>query len=177
METGWGVLRPPYLVEARSIGGLSGSPVFWYRGATRLRSGTLVHVSGAPTFLLLGLVHGHYIDRGGTRDTGEPTVADRFDRRSENMGIAIVVPAKDILDTLNHPDLEQQRNFECQRILATKAIGLPMPEIAAMCDVPGDMVMREHATPRTVASDASSSSRSKDASIESTKLPTPPINP
>lgn len=81
-----------FLIEARSIGGLSGSPVFLSLGSSRVIKGTTILGSSGPRFLLLGLVHGHYdvrkaeIDRLG--DDG--TDADQNDH--VNTGIAIVVP-------------------------------------------------------------------------------------
>lgn len=80
-----------YLVEARSIGGLSGSPVFLNLGQTRVIGGGLQLGSGGPTFLLLGLIHGHYEADSQeallVQDGKEETI-----RASINAGIAIVVP-------------------------------------------------------------------------------------
>ena len=78
-----------YLVEARSIGGLSGSPVFVNMGIMRDRGGVLEiekRVDGTRslgTIYLLGLMHGHY------------------DEEKVNMGIGIVVPATKILEVIN----------------------------------------------------------------------------
>ncbi len=52
-----------YLVEARSIGGISGSPVFIYQGMDRkYAKGTLLCGTGErmSNFFFLGLMHGHY---------------------------------------------------------------------------------------------------------------------
>lgn len=85
-----------YLIEARSIGGLSGSPAF-VRETVAL---------GLGRFYLLGLMHGHW-------DIPADKKNDFFVNKeilgTVNMGIAIVVPAKKILETLNNPDLIQQR--------------------------------------------------------------------
>jgi hypothetical protein len=49
-----------YLIEARSIGGLSGSPVFLNLGSVRSIGGQVKHALGIPTrIFLLGLIHGH----------------------------------------------------------------------------------------------------------------------
>ncbi len=54
---------------------------------------------------LLGLMHGHWdIPPENKNDLA---VKDSFG--SVNMGIAIVVPAKKILETLNHPELVEIR--------------------------------------------------------------------
>jgi hypothetical protein len=80
-----------YLVEARSIGGLSGSPVFVNMGIMRDRGGVLEvekRVDGKKTvraIYLLGLMHGHFDDK----------------KNSVNMGIGIVVPATKILEVIN----------------------------------------------------------------------------
>ena len=89
IETRRGNLLPPYLVEARSIGGLSGSPVFWYRGLGRVKSGGWQFSPSGPLFYLLGLVHGHFAEKEIGWDSNE-SVLDVGDTRSINMGIAIV---------------------------------------------------------------------------------------
>lgn len=84
-----------YLIEARSIGGLSGSPAF-VRETVPM---------GLGAFYLLGLTHGHWDIPLGSRNDIEdidPGVA-------VNVGIAIVVPAKKILEVLNHPQLIDKR--------------------------------------------------------------------
>jgi len=84
-----------YLIEARSIGGLSGSPVF-------VRKTVAV---GQGPFYLLGLMHGHWdLSRKQKKD-----MADVEEMGPVNMGIAIVIPAKKILEVLNQPDLVQMR--------------------------------------------------------------------
>src|SRR5262249_31714644 len=95
-----------YLVEARSVGGLSGSPAlvretlysegeFGPRGAPpeKLRVALL---AGAGSFSLLGLVHGHLEIRPEERNEPDPKVGADEDQNTVNMGIAVVVPAKKI---------------------------------------------------------------------------------
>ena len=87
-----------YLIEARSIGGLSGSPAFVRETAP----------FGTGAFYLLGLMHGHWDIP--VEEMGDFAFADQTDERARvNMGIAIVVPAKKILEVLNHPDLVEGR--------------------------------------------------------------------
>jgi hypothetical protein len=91
-----------YLVEVRSLRGLSGSPVF--RQVSGFRSGSLVLAS--PNFQLLGLVHGHFDFKAPPiesqtkgRDAKSPTV---------NMGIGIVIPAWEITDVIaNFDEIEK----------------------------------------------------------------------
>jgi hypothetical protein len=86
-----------YLVEARSFGGLSGSPVF-ARETVSLNiilpdgSKSLLVANGSA-FHLLGMVWGHWDQ----------------DSRGVNMGIAAVTPATKILETLFHPELMRIR--------------------------------------------------------------------
>jgi hypothetical protein len=84
-----------YLIEARSIGGLSGSPVI-------VRETMPV---GLGRGHLLGLVQGHW----EIPPMGKNDLMDKDLSGTVNMGIAIVVPAKKILEVLNHPDLVKMR--------------------------------------------------------------------
>lgn len=83
-----------YLVEARSTGGLSGSPVFMDLHRPRMdgrRNG-----QSDRGIVVLGLVHGHYdVEDDVTR--AEPV----------NAGIALIVPAKSI-EVAMEPYLQQQ---------------------------------------------------------------------
>lgn len=79
-----------YLIEARSIGGLSGSPVYVHVEAVRYsdeRTPTAIY--GGPGHYLLGLMHGHYDQHW---QSGKDKV---------NLGIAIVIPASKILEVIN----------------------------------------------------------------------------
>lgn len=95
-----------YLAEGRSIGGLSGSPVF-VRNTVKLplpvqtASGQPVNMSGVGRPHLLGLVHGHWDLPVSFSDTQKAEAV--------NMGVSIIVPAKKILETLYHPDLVAKR--------------------------------------------------------------------
>lgn len=84
-----------YLIEARSIGGLSGSPVFLNLAGMRSVAGVTTLRSG-PHFLLLGLIHGHYdvpISRVDANDLTPEAV---------NTGIATVVPFQHIEEVFSH---------------------------------------------------------------------------
>jgi hypothetical protein len=104
-----------YLIEARSIGGLSGSPVFVHPGPLKMSStsipgqGNLLvakHRSG-PHYLL-GLMHGHFdvslLDISPDTDT-----EDSVKQVEINCGIAIVVPVSKILEVLDQPRLLEDR--------------------------------------------------------------------
>ena len=99
-----------YLVEGRSIGGLSGSPVF-VRHTVSIpgvaATGEPQQISGVSQLHFLGLMHGHWDLKIGT---------DVMQAEAVNMGIAIVIPAQKILEVLYHPELvalraEQDEKF------------------------------------------------------------------
>jgi hypothetical protein len=97
-----------YLVEGRSIGGLSGSPAFVRRTETFkiVNDGRVSEVWCPGPFKLLGLMHGHWEIRES--DINNPLI--QHDRKhGVNLGIAIVTPASKILDILNEPALQTIR--------------------------------------------------------------------
>lgn len=100
-----------YLAEGRSIGGLSGSPVF-VRDTVKMPAlrgpGKLGYMSGLGSFHLLGLMHGHW-DLPVSFSPSEQAEA-------VNMGVSIVVPAKKILETLYHPELVAMRKAYCDSL-------------------------------------------------------------
>ena len=88
-----------YLIEARSIGGLSGSPAFVQETI----------LGGGGKIYLLGLVHGHW----DIPLESENEMEDIEGGSAINMGIAIVIPAKIILAVINQPELiEKKREAE-----------------------------------------------------------------
>lgn len=83
-----------YLAEVRSIGGLSGSPVFVaLNPATRLAAEVHEADVGGQNFYLLGLVRGHW-DRSAELDFHE-TELGRL-----NTGVAMVTPITDLIPIL-----------------------------------------------------------------------------
>lgn len=79
---------PAYLVEMRSFGGLSGSPVF-----VRLDSYRIYGGPGGQSYYLLGMVRGHWDYEGPLQFPADESGA-------VNMGIAIVTPIADVLEIL-----------------------------------------------------------------------------
>jgi hypothetical protein len=97
-----GVEIDAYLIEARSIGGISGSPVFFVKSPMDAK-GTL-HLGGME-YHLGGLIHGHWpVD-----ESKIDSAVDISEEKNVNMGIAIVIPAKKILETLNQDELKEMR--------------------------------------------------------------------
>lgn len=96
-----------YLTESRSLGGLSGSPVF-VRDTVSVqavnREGIPRPFSAPAEFHLLGLLSGHW-DAQGARDGGGGL----------NMGISLVVPATKILEALFSHELTALREEAFQR--------------------------------------------------------------
>jgi hypothetical protein len=100
-----------YLAEGRSIGGLSGSPVFvrnTVKMPMRTAEGAPAYMSGLGAFHLLGLMHGHW-DLPVSFPAAEQAEA-------VNMGVSIVVPAKKILEVLYHPKLVAMRKGFCDSL-------------------------------------------------------------
>jgi hypothetical protein len=85
-----------YLVEARSVGGLSGSPVFLSLGIVRPQSqdrgAELRFHTGQRTWYLLGVMHGHW-------EAEREDLAMDAGAGAEyvNMGIAVVTPIREVL--------------------------------------------------------------------------------
>jgi hypothetical protein len=122
-----------YLIDTRSTGGLSGSPVFVHLGWTRWTQGG-IHLATSPTpFTLLGLVHGHCVDHD---ESGA----------GSNAGIAIVVPSEKILEVLEQDELREKRDeYEeayAKRVAASpiSSLGTPLSAVkwkAAASDAEG----------------------------------------
>lgn len=104
-----------YLIEARSIGGLSGSPVMVHPPLIHIKDS---NIGFAPKmgFSLLGLVHAHF-------DVNESKVDAVLAKQVEqiNMGIAIVVPWYDILETLTSPSFLKAEMQQKQVLSFNKA--------------------------------------------------------
>jgi hypothetical protein len=109
-----------YLIEARSIGGISGSPVFvresiWiprdparpFIAAERSPRPDTEHATAGGKSWLFGLMHGHWdIPPKAKNDIVSP------EGEGVNIGIAMVVPAKMISAVLDDPALVRMRQQE-----------------------------------------------------------------
>jgi hypothetical protein len=103
-----------FLIEARSIGGLSGSPVFVSIGGNpRQISGGQYSIPNRWHVFILGLIHGHWDARHGD------TVPDSTtDGGSINQGIAMVAPASHILETIQQAKFKDIRAADVRLIRA-----------------------------------------------------------
>src|SRR5205085_11207524 len=94
-----------YLIEVRSLGGLSGAPVFVNLGLLRKMGGQFAY-STLPhgTAYMIGLMHGHY-----DMEVIAPNEGDQARKAVEriNKGIGIVVPSHKILEVLNQPMVKE----------------------------------------------------------------------
>jgi len=105
-----------YLIEARSIGGLSGSPVF-LNIPFITRSNSLGFPIQNERTHLLGLMHGHFDVQNLVEDI--VTDADSDDNGTGtgiNTGIGVVIPVEKISETLDHPDLREMRKESAQEM-------------------------------------------------------------
>lgn len=94
-----------YLIETRSIGGLSGSPVFFYPGTHRwlLEPDGVTPESAIeqrPTAYWLGLIHGHW----------DVLLSQGVKTERMNTGMAMVVPAEKVIEVLKRDDFEAERS-------------------------------------------------------------------
>lgn len=99
-----------YLVELRSFGGLSGSPIF-VRLDPRQAYGEVAH---GTRYYLLGLMRGHWEYRGG------PVAFSDDDSAALNMGVGIVTPVDDLCEILFSAEEEQWRRRADRRLKEQK---------------------------------------------------------
>jgi hypothetical protein len=93
-----------YLVEMRSFGGLSGTPVFtlFSRGAAR-RTPIPRRASFVDQLALIGLIRGHWDISTEHADV----FAD--DAKQANIGLALVTPAQKLRELLMRDDFVRER--------------------------------------------------------------------
>jgi hypothetical protein len=109
-----------YLIEIRSVGGLSGSPVIWLSGQLRYGARPAGGLSAPPEYLprhlvrLLGMVSGHY---GKDPEAWET-------RETLNQGIAVVVPWTVIADTIDQERFVAERKQVEQRLASSSDVVL-----------------------------------------------------
>jgi hypothetical protein len=123
-----------YLIEAHSIGGLSGSPVFvnlWDAQHLTMHLGLpkMEGVMNLERYMLLGLMHGHW-DLPNLTD--EAVVEDHGGKpESINTGIGVVIPIQKIIETLYQPELVEMRKKLEEKERKTGAT----PDVAADDDI------------------------------------------
>lgn len=95
-----GFLMDAYLIESRSIGGLSGSPVFTHLGIIRKMNGQIQHHIGEEYHHLLGLICGHYDSKTSKNDIFSEDIGENI---RVNTGIAIVTPISKLVEMFDQP--------------------------------------------------------------------------
>lgn len=133
-----------YLVEVRSIGGISGSPVFSSLGPVRAN---LFEQYVGYRFNFLGLVHGHW-DLVDSDNDASSRFIDRKERI--NQGIAIVVPASKIVQVLNQPELVKMRKKIKDGLREYKKKHLPTMDSNIKPDAQNEDALTREAFERTL---------------------------
>jgi hypothetical protein len=103
-DEGTGLKYDAYLAEVRSLGGLSGSPVYVVLDPLRLIKGIPEKRFQHRTYLL-GLIRGHW-------DYGKKSESIDFEREeleAVNMGMAIVTPIQELFAMLNSEEFTAER--------------------------------------------------------------------
>jgi len=93
-----------YLVETRSVGGLSGSPVFINMGTLRYdEDGVDVRQRTGRVWYLLGVMKGHWSSARQAAPGDGGGLSDEY----VNMGIAIVTPITKVVPLLSDPKIRE----------------------------------------------------------------------
>lgn len=101
IQTKYGPMNA-YLIEARSIGGLSGSPVFINNGALKFRDGKLKYKDDGVQLRLIGMIHGHFDIESGKIDS---ILEDINNKQNVNTGIGIVTLGEKLITLFGTPEL------------------------------------------------------------------------
>ena len=115
-----------YLIEARSIAGLSGSPVLAMPSMTvamakKLRGENIKGIA------LLGLMHGHF----DVQNLNEDVVADsEKPERSVHTGIGVVVPTDKIMEVINQRELKEMRDEIIENVKKANGATADSDEVA-----------------------------------------------
>jgi hypothetical protein len=119
--TKWSGYTAAYLVEAHSIGGLSGSPAFVQMAPIRVVDEKAQYTEGRQ-YYLLGLVSGHF----DLQSIDEDSVPEETQRRGGiNSGVGVVIPVEKIIETVEHPDLSRSRHEFAMKKHAGRSNSLP----------------------------------------------------
>jgi hypothetical protein len=107
IQTRKGAFTDLYLMEVRSIGGLSGAPVFVRQTVSYGPAGVKDHAdwiygTGGRHYLL-GMARSHWDIEESDINKYFPAYTDSEKGKGVNMGIGIVTPSYKIIETLNHP--------------------------------------------------------------------------
>jgi hypothetical protein len=116
VQTKLGPVRA-YLIESRSVGGLSGSPVFISMGMWHYnKEQQIMQRSGGNAWYLLGVMHGHWDAVG----MSEAVIDDGLSTEYINMGIAIVTPIQEIVKLLDDEKISRPLAITTKRLEAER---------------------------------------------------------
>ena len=140
IETVYG-FHDAYLIELRSLGGLSGSPVFvqvppisHVEGKVKLASGQVEYLMG----MLLG--HSNLQDQRDAIEIKNPNKKKEDDPDSViaqvplNTGIAIVLPISDVIEAIMQPAIQQRRETRL-KIKSSKSSFVPDVAVSLKPDI------------------------------------------
>ena len=134
-----------HLIESRSIGGHSGSPVFLNMTAPRKyadKRPAPLPLKQPQAYYLFGLVRGYL----KSEDSGEYVSGDeKQDNLWINSGIATVIPASEIAETINQPELEAMRKESAERF-RNSSVDVETP--AKVTRIPADETSDENPNAR-----------------------------
>jgi hypothetical protein len=107
-----------YLVELKSLGGMSGSPVIVSR--SNFSAAPTVDASPEPEAFLLGLMHGHFV----IQNPEDAIQVDGNDKSTGqiNTGIGLVIPAKHILEALDLAPVADGRKILADRLRRNSSV-------------------------------------------------------
>ncbi len=101
-----------YLVEARSIAGLSGSPVFVQMAPFRVMDDGGVRRSAKRTHYFLGIMQGHFI----TKDPMDVVSPDDEVPGDMNTGIGVVIPGERLCELIDIPEFKDKREAIVEKL-------------------------------------------------------------
>jgi hypothetical protein len=110
-----GIRQESFLVEARSLSGYSGSPVFVYSSAKMTAEGEVsAWMSSNVRFLGIDWCHLHSYEQVLNSDRKTPLEPMRWVK--QNTGMAGVIPAWKLAALLNEPEVQKMRDEERERL-------------------------------------------------------------
>ncbi len=111
VETNRGLVHA-YLVETRSIAGLSGSPVFLHMAPLRVMGDGEVRQSRGKPHYFLGVMQGHHV----TSDPIDVASPDDSTPGDMNTGIGVVIPAERVSEVIDLPVLREAREMIAEKM-------------------------------------------------------------
>lgn len=112
-----GNMQESYLVEGRSVGGYSGSPVFMFIPLWAVRPGKEKVESKQYGPWFLGVNWGHMLKWHPVCDASGRPLGPHGTKVAQNTGMMAVVPAWKLIEMINHPTMEAERRAREDQLL------------------------------------------------------------